>query len=279
MAFPVSYAASIEELHDGMAEGCNEQGPWGRRVYLMPWANRWDFVGYLKGSSSTTGATAPWVRVRPAPYPVAMAGGQIYATDVQIAGEGSPILGSDPLAWDKAKLTVTWGPLALASQASVDDPFFLNSFSDEPLIDGTTQSLDYSAEYVQIPTGSAGFTDGLKIDTPFNKRVLITHLNIEWNRFPRLPLSAVRTYSDSVNSAKFLGGERGTVMFGGVKTKRTLDTDGKVTQTVSMSLKWRKNDWNEFIRPDDGTFDAVIYNGDGSSSTYPYKDFRVLLQL
>ncbi len=278
-----SGVANLEELSEGLSEGCNEQGPWARRVYLLPWSLRWDFVKYLKGTSSSTGTTGPWIRPVPKAYPVTLPGGQIYAKDVQWVGEGATVVPSDPLEYAKARITVLWGPLDYANQTAIDDPFFLNSFSDDtaetPLLDGTTQELDYSAEYIQIPPGPAGFPDGLKIDTPMNRRICVTHLNITWDRFPRLPISTVRTYADSVNNATFLGGTRGTVMFQGVKTRRQLSPDGKLSQQIFMSLKWRKNSWNEFIRPDDGTFDEVIYNGDSTVATYPYKNFRVLLLL
>ena len=269
-----------EPLWEGFDEGVNDQGPYATIPYLVDWDRRWDLIRAIRGSSTTTGGVSPWNRVNPIPYPDPSMGVNIYAKSATIKPEGNVVVGSDPFAATHATVVVTFGVL----QYTVDfqnDPLFLNSLSQDAgendSLQYATQEVDFGAEWINIPNSSAGFPDGLKIDTPMSRRITVHTMRITWNRYPLMPMTKLRDYADSVNDATFLGCDRGTVFFEGPRIVRAAETDGTVSQKVSMTLKWRKHDWNEFLRPDDNSFDTLIYNGDSSSSTYPYKNFRALL--
>lgn len=269
-----------EPLLEGFSEGCNDSGPYARVPYLVGWDQRWDLVRAVKGVSSTTGPNGPWNRTGPMPYPDPVMGATIYAKDIEIKPEGRPYTPSDPIRMTAAIVTVSFGTLTWAANIG-DDPLFLNSFSQDPgeneSLQYATQELDFGAEWINIPNSSCGFSDGTKLDTPVSRRMSVYRMHITWHRYPLLPMIRIRDYADTVNDATFLGCERGTVYFEGVKTVRETAADGTMTQKVSMTLKWRKHDWNEVLRPDDGQFDFLIYDGDSSSSTYKYKNFRNLL--
>lgn len=273
---------SVLPLTDGFEEGCTAQGPYAVVPYLMAWNDRWKFLQFLAGTTSTTGPDGPWIRPTPYRYPVDLGGASIYANDAKMKGVGNIVSGpGEVVEWEGCIVTATFGPMNYTVNFQLDDPLFLNSLSQDPdenqSLQYATQELDFGSEWINIPNSSAGFSDGVKIDTPMSRRLTVVKMDITWHRYPLMPMDKIATYADSVNDAKFLGRERGTVMLNGVKTVREQASDGTITQKVRMSLKWRKHDWNEFLRPDDNTFDAVIYGGDSSSSTYPYKDFKDLL--
>lgn len=265
----------------GFREGSNARGPWAVVPYRVAWANRFRFANDMQGRSSVTGPKAPWSRTLPFQYPPSP---NMYAQDVNIEGIGDIIPDSGPVPqYTDAIITVNFGIPDFSFQTS-DDPFFLNSLSQDATenqsLQYASQEVDYAVEWIPTPVAPATFeSDGAKVTTPLNRRVNVTRLTITWHRFPVLPLSTIRTYADSVNDATFLGGDRGTVFFEGCKTVREASTDGTLTQKVQMSLKWRKNDWNEFLREDDASWDTIIYNGDTTQTTYPYKDFGALLAL
>lgn len=272
----------VDPQIEGATEGCNERGPYATVPYLCDWDNRWPLVYYLAGTTSTTGANAPWIRPSPHRYPIDFAGASIYVKDAQIKGTGALVTPGGLIpAWTKAIVTATYGPLDYSINFGNDDPLFLSSLSDDPgeneSLQYATQEIDYGAEWINIPNSTVGFSDGTKYDTPMSRPMTVIRMNITWHRYPVMPMNRIKDYAESVNDATFLGCERGTVYFEGVKTVREQASDGTITQKVQMSFKWRKHDWNEVMRPDDGAFDALIYNGDSSSSTFAYKNFRNLL--
>lgn len=269
-----------DELIEGFQEGCNERGPWAKKPYRVNWGDRFTFANEIQGRSSVTGISAPWTRTLPYQYPPSP---NMYARDCTIEPLGDVVAGVQPITFQYALVTVNFGIPEFSYQIS-DDPLFLSSISQDPTenqsLQFCSQEIEYGVEWIQVPKAPATYeSDGAKVVTSLSKRVNVTRLILTWHRFPVLPISTIRTYADSVNNNTFLGGNRGTVFFEGVKTVREASSDGTMTQKVQMSLKWRANDWNEFLRPDDNTWDTVIYNGDSTQTTYPYKDFGVMLAL
>lgn len=267
---------------EGFDEGCNTRGPYANVPYLCAWNDRWALTNFFAGTTGSPGLTGGWIRPNPYRYPVTFDGAAIYATNTTVRGTGDIV--SSPTAeiveWTHAIVTVSYAPLDYAVNFN-DDPDFLNSLSDDPVenesLQFATQELDFSGEWINIPSASVSFSDLTKIDTPMSRRITVIRMHITWHRYPLMPMNKIAEYADSVNDATFLGRERGTVMFEGPKTTRELETDGTITQKVAMTFKWRKTDWNKFLRPDDGTWDEVIYDGDGTKFTYDYKNFRNLL--
>ena len=270
-----------EELIEGLQEGVTEQGPWAKKCYLVAWGDRQQFAMDMSGLTSTTGPTSPWVRPKPYRYPDLVLSTPLYAKGVTTEPAGDVITGSSPIAFTSALITVDFGMLSYSVDFN-DDPLFLNSLSQDPdeneSLQYATQELDYGAEYAAIPGASVKYkTSGGPVTSTINKRSLVIQMSLTWHRYPVMPMSKIADFADTVNDATFLGRDKGTVMFEGVKTVREMATDGTITQKVQMSLKWRKEDWNKALKPDGLGYDWVVDKNDATIYTYPYRNFRGLL--
>lgn len=289
---PVSVEAAIPDdilsdprfdelgIEHGLEEGVNDQGPWARKPYIVPWLKRGEFIRAIVGTNGvTTGEAGAWIRPTRMRYPDPTFADNIFVRGVSVKAEGDyRNIGTFPIEYTNAIVTVDFGIVDFLG----DDPGFLNSVTNDPAeneaLQYATQELDFTAEYVNVPAKSVGFTDGLKYDIPMHRRVGVVKMSLTWHKVPFIPMSRAREYIDSVNNEdKFLGCNRGTVFFEGCRTVRELDSAGQITQKVQMSLKYRSIDWNWFLRPDNGTWGLIIYNGDPIKVTYPYKNFRSLI--
>jgi hypothetical protein len=263
---PVPYT----ELIEGLREGANDRGPYATKSYLVAWGDRWKFARAMRGTAGLSGgATGAWIRAIPFAYPDNPV---MYAMDLTIEPEGGVILGVSPIAFTNAKITVTFGALDWVG----NDNF--NSFGgDSGVTQFATQELDTVAEFIQIPGSNVWRSDlTTPVNTPANRRVVSVRMVITYHRYPLIPMGTIQGLADCVNDAVFLGCARGTVMFESVKTIRETSTDGNTIQKVTISLKWRAQEWNKFLMPD-GTWDFVYYNKDNTKPVYPYASFNVLL--
>ena len=267
-------SVAYKEMPD-VEEGVNESGPWARKRYLVAWADRYQFSWDMAGLSNASGSKS-WLQGIPYQYPESP---NLFARELRIQPAGGMIVGSSPIAFPNAEITVLFGVLDWAALSS-QDPFGLQSLgttaAEQASLLFATQELDFASEFIQLPTTSWSYaSDGAKSDTPVHRRMTIITMNITWHRYPLMPMSKISTYADSVNDATFLGCARGTVYFVGCKTVREATADGTWTQKVMMSLKYRAQDWNKVYRPDALTWDTMV---DGSSNNpFAYKDFSGLL--
>lgn len=264
----------------GLSEGANERGPWARKPYLVPWIHRWDFVRALRGNSSTTGPTGPWIRAIPYQYPDEIS---MYVLDVTIEPIGRidpvPAIPYTPIRYGWSKLTVGFGIPEWSYQAS-DDPLFLNSLSDDPgenqALQWATQKLSYGREVYPVPTGGLSFPDGTHVASRLAKQVAVVTMDVTWHRFPRLPSTAIMDLTGKVNDLTFLRGPHGTVYFGGCETEPTeRPVDGVLTNRVHMTFKYRPIPWNRFLRPDTLVWDTV--RDAAGNLVYENADFAPIL--
>lgn len=270
-----------EEQIEGLQEGCNDQGPWARKPYLVLWGDRWRFAKAMKGASSTPSEGGPWIRVAAYPYPDPFEGGNIFAKDVTFEPVGNVIVGSDPIAFTHAICTVLFGALTW-DELPTDDPLGLNSLSQDPdelsSLRYADQEVDYLAEWAAIPGASVKYkTSGDPVTTDISKRSNVNRMVVTWNQYPLLPMTKIRDYADCVNDKTFLGCAKGTVMFEGCKTRRQQAPDGTITQQVTMAFKWRAQDWNKFLLPTGLSYDWIVDKANSIVYPYEYKDFRNLL--
>jgi hypothetical protein len=287
-AFPTDPAAQPKlngvpyiEL-EGLEEGNDERGGWARKPYLVDWANRFAFLRGLRGTSALQGAAGtPWIRGLPYQYPDDPT---MYCNSVTIQPEGELQL-TVPISYPYAKVMVTFRPPTWDPQPAIDDPYFLNQFDPDNPIAYATQEIDFGAEWMTVPRGNLYFISDSSLvgeKVPANKRMTILRMTMTWHELPYLPMGQFQQLADTVNATTFLRCESGTVMCEGLKTTRERSSDGKIVQRVTVSLKWRKHDWNMFLKPD-GTWDLVYFGTggtpDSSKPIYDYRDFRPLLYI
>lgn len=266
------------EITDGLSEGCDDQGVWARKDYGVNWLDRFQFCRDVMGVSSQTGGIGgSWNRQFPLQYPDDPL---LYAKSLEIKPV-KPWYTTSPLSYKQAIVTVTFRAPSW-NVTTNDDPFFLNSFSQDPEENAgliyCTQELDWGADWITVPTSDATFaTSGEKItDASLPRRVAVARMVLTYHNLPYMPLAKVFAYVDVLNDDVFLGRPRGTVMLEGSKTIRERDAAGTVTQKLTISLKTRVQDWNKKLKKD-GTWDTVIFSGDLNKTTYYYIDMKPLL--
>lgn len=271
---------TYKELAEGLSGGCDDQGEWERKMYLVPWIERSHFIQEIEGKSRYSGGRAgQWITNVPYTLPD---NPRLYAREVTFEPEGQLLANVIPIAFTHAKFTVVFRQPSF-NYSPGDDPENLSSLDpDDPLV-FATQELDFAKEWMSIPNSSCKFkSDGKFLNSPINRSVTVVSMQITWHKFPVVPMPLVQLYCDSVNNAKFLGCEKGTVMFEGARTTREASADGSVTQKVTMNFKWRQFDWNKSLRDDGFTWDLVVDKGYTTGDpagfvTYVYRDFSKLL--
>lgn len=270
---------------EGLEEGSDERGGWARKSYLVDWSRRMDFMRGLRGTSALQGAAGTaWIRAIPYQYPDDPT---MYAQSVMVRPEGALQL-TVPISYPYAIFTVTFRPPTWDPQPAIDDPYFLNQFDPTTPIAYATQEVDFGADWTQLGRGSLVDDTGAPIasDLPVAKRITVHRMVMTWHELPYLPLTQLRNLADTVNDATFLGCGRGTLMLESPRTSRERSSDGKIVQRVTVSLKWRKHEWNE-VMDHYGKWKFAYYLlpgsnppvPDTSTSIYDYANFTPLLYI
>jgi len=232
-------------------------------------------------SSQSGGLGGSWQRKIPLSYPDAPG---IFAKTAEIKPNGAWKL-TTPISFPQAIVTVTFRSPDW-NYATSEDPFFLNSFSQDPVENSAllycTQELSAGAEWISIPGAKAVYeVSGDKVTTSISRRFMVIRMVMTWHKLPYMPIGQLYNFVDVLNNDTFLGRPRGTVMMEDVKTTRERDAEGNIVQKLMVSLKTRKHDWNEVIQPD-GTWDAVCFGLSGglpdtTKKQFGYIDFKPLL--
>src|SRR5262249_23250782 len=156
---------------------------------------------------STTGIGAPWVRNVPYQYPDTNISTNLYAKTLSIQPAGNLVIPNNPILFEYAIVTVNFGIMTWNAQAG-DDPFFLNSISQDPTenraLQFCTQDVTFGHETIPLPWASATFPDGTKLKGPVTKKISVTTMSLTWHRVPYMPMPLLRNYQGNVNTATFL---------------------------------------------------------------------------
>jgi hypothetical protein len=258
----IPVALGVKEQIDGLQEGWNEQGPWARKVYSVPWDNRWAFVKVLVGGSTTTGPGGLWTRTLPYQYPDTFV--EMYVRDIAMSPVGDVAIGSEPIRFsgpaDSCLLTCTFGIPEWPFQPA-DDPFFLQSLTDDPAeneaLQWATQDISFGTRTYELPRSPWRFPSGRKSAVPVTVRKAVVTLNITWHRFPRKPSAAIRDLLGTVNAATFLGCAPNKVYFAGCETSTEYSTDGHRVCRVHLTFEYRTTSWNRFPDVDPATGEVL----------------------
>lgn len=284
---PITVPYGQMSTEGSLIEGCTPgQGLWVRKKYYVAWADRFTFANQALGLSGLQGAasgTTGWIRKTPFRYPESP---NLFARAVEIEPEGrwhdTPADPTTPIVWDQAVITVSFETPQFGFTMDMDpgqvNSLGLNQDEQQALL-WATQELDYGSEYLQIPKKSLYWdSDGAPVGQPVARRIQTITMNISWEYFPYIPMGIIGQYVDRLNLNTFLGCAPGTVLFGGLKTRREFSTDGTVAQKVMISLKYREKSWNTLLR-NTNTWDYPTDSASaGGHKLFKYTDFLKLLQ-
>jgi hypothetical protein len=158
-------------------------------------------------------------------------------------------------------------------------------------IDGVetgTLSLDYATQFVSLPQSASTyqFPDGTKLaaqDSPPLRRGIVSMVQTRKN-LANLPTDLVQSLCGCVNSAAFLGGAAGTVLFDGAHADRRLTMAGSENWDMTYKFLYDPIGWSYLLQPSTtatsstavGTFQLVTRISDGST-LYPSGDLSQLL--
>lgn len=266
----------------GHRKSRTDDGPRVVIRYQLPWVNADGFADSVMGGYVVTGGVPRYLPRHACPTnPV------LYCLTAEIDYEAErddtalptvpPAMpGPALLAFDTAHVEVLYGNLTWP-QITADDPqgdqsFQLESAPNEPILQAECE-IDHGGQAITMPTGSLVFvSDGLKIDAPLTKWEGIDVWRIVRHNFPNLPYKQVRSLKNRVNNSTFLGQERGCVRFANARSSGTMTGQGFKCQRFEIIFEVKDQDWNQFIRPDDLTYDDVGGAADNSKTPYKYTD-------
>lgn len=254
----IPVALGVTEQIEGLQEGWNEQGPWARKTYNVPWDNRWAFIKVLVGGSTTTGPGGLWTRTLPYQYPDTFV--QMYVKDISMQPIGDIVRPSEPIRYTNCLVTCSFGIPEWPFQFG-DDPFYLQSLTDDPAeneaLQWATQDITFGTRTYEMPKSPYKFPSGRKCATPLTIRMAVVGMSITWHRFPRKPSKAIRDLIGKVNTSTFLGCAANTVYFASCETSAEYSTDGSRVCRVHMVFEYRRKDWNRFPDVDPATLEVT----------------------
>ncbi len=243
-----------------MQKGIDDRGPYYQvRYYFTDWTQSDAVANQLRGYTSRVGTTT--IRVAPHQHPLSP---NLICMDCTIEGCGSPVLNSlgQPV-YSSGFFAIctyragTWGPLA------VNDPGNQNQIDPTAPVLWCSQEIDFEEEsYVLEGSSYTWLGSGLKADIPVKVPVGIVTLSITYPDLPYLPILAIRSLYNCVNTVAVLGVGIGKLWFKGGRTQREMNTDGTLSNKCQLVFKERTVEWNKYLKKD-GSWDYLI---DGSSN-------------
>lgn len=259
-----------QELVNGYTEGVNiQQGPFARKGFLCPWANRFQVAIGLLGLANTTGIGGVITLEFPAQHPELPT---TFAHSVDIQGVGSPTEGTKQLQFPNAIIWCNYQTMPWTFQP------FQQIDPSTPFV-YAEQRLSSSLEYIQIPGAAATWsTTGFPLQQEFSYRTVLIDMQITIRNMPYMPSPASLTYGGTVNQATYLGVAAGQLMFMGIDTYSGAASDGSLQQEATYKFTARSIPWNYQYNPDPGSgghkFDLVKFNG---NPLIPLTDFTQII--
>lgn len=256
---------SCDEIVRAYEEGVGPRGPYGVKMFGCAWADRYAVANGMLGLSSYTGPGAVSFTA-PASHPETP---RMLALDVSIAGVGRPSSASPQMRFERAIVRVTYG---VPEYGPLDYPPQLNIDPTTPFI-YAEQSLDFGVQYVTIPGKKLKVAGG---PFPQDYPIPVQHaeMTIVLHKLPYMPV-ALLTLIDHVNAGTFLGCAEDKVKFNGCRTHRQFQSDGQVTQEVTLGLSYRpQHGWNQVPDPYADGWTELTYQD--NSLLFPRSDLSVI---
>ncbi len=226
-------------------------GPSAKKGFLCPWADRFAVAnGVLGLNTAVTVGSFITVQV-PLRYPQIQ---YVYAYQISIQPVGAPSQGTYQIQWPYAIVWVDykatpWSFSGIDDQNNQIDP-------TKPYI-YATQKLNSSSEWITVPGRFAEFkTSGVSTGVDYGFRIANVDMEITLHRLPYLPTSQALNYAGMINDSVFLGVNVGKLLFNGMETTRTKNTDGTSTTEATFKFTARAQRW-------DYGFDGQANGGNG----------------
>ncbi len=239
-------------LWETMTKGIDQNGPYYRVSYFFDdWADSDAVANELRGYTQQVGGAT--VRVPPHQHPLSTS---LYCVDVEIEPCGPPTLSTN------GRPDYTGGFIARCEYRPItyvpsgdQDPGGKHQIDPTNPITWCTQELDFDVETYVHETGkyvweTGDALNGQPTDVPIKVTIGITTMTLTFPNLPYLPATAIRNLRNKVNSTTFLGVTAGKLLFVGGKTNRDYNTDGEISQRVSLVFREREVDWRSFLRKD-----------------------------
>ncbi len=250
-----------EELIGSGKISINSQGLSGVRIFKVAWEDHLEFAKELRDPVWTDGG---WLFPKPSRAPWILQDGTVMiADDVDISGMGQ-IKGDDDIAWDFARLDVSYVP-------------------ESSLLGGLEGEItrEYTAEYIVHPPDTWWWADAngvhqTKIPGTVGQKVCYTEITLTFKSLTSINEAVIRELQGTCNDQAFLGYERGEVLFLGASSSLAFGPDEDNRHDLILKFKARAIDWN-FKKKKDGLWYLVVDQDD--VEMYFYKDLEELLNL
>lgn len=257
MAFTLG-GVLCDEISAGYTEAADlGSGVTSTKGFLCDWDDRFKVGRALLGYTSSAGkgkATSPGAAITffyPAAHPELY---NCFVQSIRFEGVGAPRQAPYQGGFTKCIVwanfgTMRFNPLGLAQ----------NSFGDgNHGFIYAEQKMSSSAEYVTVPEKYTKFkTSGKKTGGDQGIRLALIQLEITLHALPYMPDFIVQQKSGQINDAAYLGFAAGKLMFNGVTTQESANTDGSYTMEGTYSFTGRSQRW-------DYGFDGAAAGGNGA---------------
>lgn len=268
MAFTIN-GILCQEIVAGYTESADlGDGVSSRKGFLCNWADRFTVAQGLLGLTSASGKGSAITLYYPARHPELL---NCYVRRIDFEGVGLPSQGPYQLAWDKCIVWAEFGtgrfnPSGALSFGSGSQGFVY-----------AEQKMASSCEWVTIPRRYTKFkTSGKKTGADAGVRLALVEIEITLHALPYMPDQVVLAKSGQINNAAYLGVGTGKLIFNGVTTSESANTDGTYTAEGTYSFTARTQRWDYGFDGDSNRWDQIVWP-DGSTPFISSSDFTTII--
>jgi hypothetical protein len=267
-----------QELVADLTEGADLiAGPIAQKGFLCPWTSRLAVAQGILGLNTAVSLGTAITINTPLPYPDIP---NAYAHTISIQGVGSPTQGPNQIQWPFAIISVNYQALHWSFAG-------INFGASDALIqiDPSTpltyceQRVKVSTTWITIPGTGLKFANGNKLSGR-NVSIPLCQMDMQLT-FMRVPYMPAQTILNGValaplNSATFLGQQPGFMLFNGMDTETSNQTDGSKSENLTMSISWRNIPWDQDWDPVGQAF-SQVQNGSTGSPLLARSDLNQLI--
>lgn len=261
-----------QEISSGYTESAElGTGVQSRKGFLCSWGDRFTVAQGLLGYTQAASKGAPITFFYPARHPELL---NCYVRRIDFEGVGVPTQGTYQLQYDQVIVWADFGSMRF-------NPSAQNSFGNgSGGINGfvyAEQKMASSVEWVTIPRRYTKFkTSGKKTGADAGIRLALVEIEITLHALPYMPDKVVLLKSGQINNSPYLGVGTGKLVFNGVTTSESANTDGTYTAEGTFSFTARSQRWDYAFDGDNNRWDQVVWP-DGSTPFVTTTDFSTII--
>lgn len=225
-------------------EGVDQQGYFARQAYYGPWDDARAFMLQMLGQSYNQSG---WLRQVPYILPGNL---NLVAREGLITNMDGVVIDLEDLSIakdDVAMVTITFRTPNIIFQRgqNEDDQSLGVTEAELNALLWAEQEIDSFVEVITLPgTNVVWWESDKPVASPIAMAIIIQTMDIFYHQYPQMPATLIRPYLGRLNSTTFLGNARGTVMCKRSKTRRVVDSTGRMAQQFGISFHQREYDWN-----------------------------------